>query len=107
LKPPIKNLIPIKFDDVAVSSKVFMEKRYYLVEKWQYLHFIGLGKSIDYKSLKRYSQDSGKEKETLPNVCLQNSLMSKLSRHFWITAGNMCSLAILKRRAPVLMLILN
>jgi leucyl aminopeptidase len=57
LKPPIKNLIPIKFDDVEVSSKVFYGKKIAIIwsKKMAIFIFIGLGKSIDYKSLKRYS----------------------------------------------------
>jgi len=49
------SLVPIEFHGVAVSSKVFYGKKdsIYLVEKYDCTHvFIGLGKSIDYKSLK-------------------------------------------------------
>lgn len=49
------NVIPITFDDVEVSSRVFYGKKdsSYLVESkaTTYL-FVGLGKEIDYKSLK-------------------------------------------------------
>jgi leucyl aminopeptidase len=57
LKPPIKNLIPIKFDDVAVSSKVFYGKKIAIIwsKKMAIPSFYRFGKSIDYKSLKRYS----------------------------------------------------
>ena len=49
------NLVPIEFHGVTVSSKVFYGKKdsLYLVEKYDCTHvFIGLGKTIDYKSLK-------------------------------------------------------
>jgi leucyl aminopeptidase len=63
-----KNLIPIKFDGVEVSSKVFYGKKdsYYLAEKNDNTFiFIGLGKSIDYKSLKTiFRRIASKEKET-------------------------------------------
>jgi leucyl aminopeptidase len=63
-----KNLIPIKFDDVEVSSKVFYGKKdtHYLAEKNDNTFiFIGLGKSIDYKSLKTiFRRIASKEKET-------------------------------------------
>jgi leucyl aminopeptidase len=63
-----KNLIPIKFDDVEVSSKVFYGKKdsHYLIEKNDNTFiFIGLGKAIDYKSLKTiFRRIAFKEKET-------------------------------------------
>src|SRR3970040_684218 len=63
-----KNLIPITFDDVEVSSKVFYGKidTHYLAEKSDNTFiFIGLGKSIDYKSLKTiFRRIASKEKET-------------------------------------------
>ncbi len=49
------SLVPIEFHGVSVSSKVFYGKKdtVYLVEKYDCTHvFIGLGKAIDYKSLK-------------------------------------------------------
>lgn len=49
------SLVPIEFHGVTVSSKVFYGKKdsLYLVEKYECTHvFIGLGKTIDYKSLK-------------------------------------------------------
>ena len=49
------SLVPIEFHGVTVSSKVFYGKKdsLYLVEKYDCTHvFIGLGKTIDYKSLK-------------------------------------------------------
>ncbi|WP_309641558.1 leucyl aminopeptidase family protein [Flavobacterium sp.] len=50
-----KNLVPIEFHGVSVSSKIFYGKKdtYYVAEKYDCVHiFIGLGKTIDYKSLK-------------------------------------------------------
>ena len=49
------SLVPIEFHGVSVSSKVFYGKKdsLYLVEKYECTHvFIGLGKTIEYKSLK-------------------------------------------------------
>ena len=62
-----KNIIPISFNEVEVSSKLFFGKKdtHYLTEKndTTYL-FIGLGKSIDYKSLKNiFRRISAKQKE--------------------------------------------
>jgi len=51
----VKSLVPIEFHGVSVPSKVFYGKKdtHYLVEKYDCTHvFIGLGKGIDYKSLK-------------------------------------------------------
>lgn len=66
-----KNLIPITYDDVEVSAKVFYGKKdtHYLVEKNDNTFiFIGLGKSIDYKSLKTiFRRIASKEKETFAN----------------------------------------
>ena len=48
-------MVPIEFHGVSISSKVFYGKKdsVYLVEKYDCTHvFIGLGKTIDYKSLK-------------------------------------------------------
>ena len=50
-----KNLIPVKFDGIEISSAVFYGKKdsSYLTQKGENLYlFIGLGKNIDYKSLK-------------------------------------------------------
>ncbi len=70
-----QNLVPIEFHGVAVSSKVFYGKKdtYYMAEKYDCVHiFIGLGKKIDYKSLKTIARRiASKEKETfLKNVAL-------------------------------------
>jgi leucyl aminopeptidase len=62
-----KNIIPIKFEVLEISSKVFYGKKdsYYLVEKNDNTYlFIGLGKAIDYKTLKTIARRiSFKEKE--------------------------------------------
>lgn len=50
-----KSVVPIEFHGVSVTSKVFYGKKdtHYLVEKYDCIHvFIGLGKDIDYKSIK-------------------------------------------------------
>jgi leucyl aminopeptidase len=70
-----KNLIPIKFRDVEISSKVFYGKKdtHYLSEKNGNTYvFIGLGKTIDYKELKTISRRiSANQKESLgKNVAL-------------------------------------
>lgn len=63
-----KNLIPIQFGDLSISSKVFYGKKdtHYLAEKNDTTFiFIGLGKLIDYKSLKTiFRRISVKEKES-------------------------------------------
>lgn len=70
-----QNLVPIEFHGVSVSSKVFYGKKdtYYMAEKYDCVHiFIGLGKKIDYKSLKTIARRiASKEKETFgQNVAL-------------------------------------
>lgn len=70
-----KNLIPIKFGDLEIASKVFYGKKdsYYLAEKEGNVYiFIGLGKTIDYKSLKTiFRRIASKEKDTFTqNVSL-------------------------------------
>lgn len=66
-----KNLIPIQFDGLEVSPKIFYGKKetYYLAEKNDTIYiFIGLGKSIDYKSLKTaFRRITFKEKDTFTN----------------------------------------
>lgn len=61
-----KNLVPIEFHGVAIASKVFYGKKdtYYVAEKYDCIHiFIGLGKKIDYKSLKNtFRRIASKEK---------------------------------------------
>lgn len=62
-----KSLVPIEFHGVSVSSKVFYGKKdtCYSVEKYDCTHiFIGLGATIDYKSLKTiFRRISSKQKE--------------------------------------------
>ena len=70
-----KNLIPIQFGDLEIASKVFYGKKdsHYLAEKNGNVYiFIGLGKTIDYKSLKTiFRRIALKEKDTFtPNVSL-------------------------------------
>ena len=51
-----KSIVPIEYHGVSVYSQVFYGKKdtHYLVEKYECTHvFIGLGKEVDYKSLKR------------------------------------------------------
>ena len=64
-----KSLVPIEFHGVSIHSKVFFGKKdtHYVVEKYDCIHiFIGLGKVIDYKSLKTISRRiSAKQKEFL------------------------------------------
>ena len=61
--------MPIEFHGVSVHAKVFYGKKdtHYAVEKYDCIHiFIGLGKVIDYKSLKTtFRRISSKQKELL------------------------------------------
>ena len=70
-----KSLVPIEFHGVSVHSKVFYGKKdtHYLVEKYDCTHiFIGLGKGVDYKSLKTiFRRISSNQKELFgSNVAL-------------------------------------
>jgi leucyl aminopeptidase len=70
-----KSLVPIEFQGVSVHSKVFYGKKdtHYLVEKYDCTHiFIGLGKDIDYKSLKTiFRRISSTQKESFcSNIAL-------------------------------------
>jgi leucyl aminopeptidase len=64
----VKSLVPIEFHGVSVHSKVFYGKKdtHYAVEKYDCTHiFIGLGKDVDYKSLKTiFRRISSKQKES-------------------------------------------
>lgn len=64
-----KSLVPIEFQGVSVHSKVFHGKKntHYTVEKYDCTHiFIGMGKDIDYKSLKTiFRRIAVKQKELL------------------------------------------
>lgn len=70
-----KNVVPIEFHGISVASSVFYGKKdtHYIAEKYDCVHvFIGLGKKIDYKSLKTIARRiSSKEKNTFgKNVAL-------------------------------------
>ncbi len=70
-----KSLVPIEYHGTTVSSKVFYGKKdtHYIVEKYNCTHiFIGLGKDIDYKSLKTiFRRISSKQKDNFDaNVAL-------------------------------------
>ena len=63
----VKSIVPIEFHGIAVYSQVFYGKKdtHYLVEKYDCTHvFIGLGKDIDYKSIKTiFRRISSKHKD--------------------------------------------
>ncbi len=65
----VNNVIPIQFDGLEISSKVFFGKKdtHYLVDKNDKTYiFIGLGEAIDYKSLKDiFRRVASKQKDTL------------------------------------------
>lgn len=70
-----QSIVPVKFGNLEISSKVFYGKKdsYYLAEDSGNVYiFIGLGKTIDYKSLKTiFRRIASKEKDTLTaNVSL-------------------------------------
>ena len=70
-----KSLIPIEYHGTSVTSKVFYGKKdtHYIVDKYNSLHvFIGLGKEIDYKSIKTiFRRISSKQKDNFSgNVAL-------------------------------------
>ena len=70
-----KDLVPIQFEGLEISSKVFYGKKdsYYIAEKNDTIFiFIGLGKTTDYKSLKTiFRRIAFKEKDTFSsNVSL-------------------------------------
>ncbi len=62
-----KSLIPIEFEELSISSKVFYGKKdtHYIAEKNDNTYvFIGLGKDINYKSLKTiFRRIASKQKE--------------------------------------------
>jgi leucyl aminopeptidase len=71
----LKSIVPISFNGLEITSKVFFGKKdtHYVAEKNDNAYiFIGLGKTIDYKSLKTvFRRVSSKEKENLSsNVAL-------------------------------------
>ena len=70
-----KSIVPIEYHGVTVYSQVFFGKKdtHYLVEKYDCTHvFIGLGKEVDYKSLKTiFRRIASKQKEVFnKNVAL-------------------------------------
>lgn len=70
-----KSIVPIEFHGTSVASKVFYGKKdtHYLVQKYDCTHvFIGLGKTLDYKSLKTiFRRIASKQKDILrENVVL-------------------------------------
>ncbi len=70
-----KSIVPIAFNGLEITSKVFFGKKdtHYLAEKNDNTYvFIGLGKTIDYKSLKTiFRRISSKQKDNLSsNVAL-------------------------------------
>ena len=70
-----KSIVPIEYHGVTVYSQVFYGKKdtHYLVEKYDCTHvFIGLGKELDYKSLKTiFRRIASKQKEVFgKNVAL-------------------------------------
>jgi leucyl aminopeptidase len=70
-----KSIVPIEYHGVSVYSQVFYGKKdtHYLVEKYDSTHiFIGLGKELDYKSVKTiFRRISAKQKDTFgKNVAL-------------------------------------
>lgn len=70
-----KSIVPIEYHGVSVYSQVFYGKKdtHYLVEKYDCTHvFIGLGKELDYKSLKTiFRRISAKQKDVFgKNVAL-------------------------------------
>ena len=87
----VKRLIPIQFGELEISSKVFYGKKdtHYLAEQNDNtIVFIGLGKTIDYKSLKTVFRSlSSKQKEifstnvalVLPEVLTPNQVEAIVS----------------------------
>lgn len=63
-----KSIIPIAFDDLEITAKVFFGKKdtHYLAEKNNNTYlFIGLGKTIDYKSLKTVFRSISSKKASI------------------------------------------
>lgn len=70
-----KSIVPIEYHGVSVYSQVFYGKKdtHYLIEKYDSTHvFIGLGKELDYKSLKTiFRRITAKQKDIFgKNVAL-------------------------------------
>ncbi|MGO4906348.1 leucyl aminopeptidase family protein [Flavobacterium sp. W20_MBD1_R3] len=86
-----KSIIPIAFNGLEIASKVFFGKKdtHYLAEKDDNIYiFIGLGKTIDYKSLKTiFRRISSKQKENfssnvalvIPEQCVEEQVEAMIS----------------------------
>ena len=86
-----KSLVPIEYHGVSITSAVFYGKKdtHYIVDKYNCIHiFIGLGKEIEYKSLKNiFRRISSKQKDSfygnvalvLPNDFINNQAESSIS----------------------------
>lgn len=86
-----KSIVPIVFNGLEIASKVFYGKKdtHYLAEKNNNTYiFIGLGKTIDYKSLKTiFRRISSKQKENfssnlalvIPEQCFEEQIEAMIS----------------------------
>ena len=86
-----KSIVPIAFYGLEIASKVFFGKKdtHYLAEKNDNTYiFIGLGKTIDYKSLKTiFRRISSKQKENfssnvalvIPEECIEEQIEAMIS----------------------------
>ncbi|WP_426091187.1 leucyl aminopeptidase family protein [Flavobacterium sp. DSR3-2] len=86
-----KSIVPIAFNGLKIASNVFFGKKdtHYLAEKNDNTYvFIGLGKTIDYKSLKTiFRRISSKQKENfssnvalvIPEQCIEEQIEAMVS----------------------------
>lgn len=86
-----KSIVPISFNGLDIASKVFFGKKdtHYIAEKNDNTYiFIGLGKTIDYKSLKIiFRRISSKQKENfssnvaliIPKQCIEEQIEAMIS----------------------------
>ncbi|WP_426063725.1 leucyl aminopeptidase family protein [Flavobacterium sp. DSP2-3-1] len=86
-----KSIVPIAFNGLEIASNVFFGKKdtHYLAEKNDNTYvFIGLGKTIDYKSLKTtFRRISSKQKENfssnvalvIPEQCIEEQIEAMVS----------------------------
>ena len=86
-----KSIIPIAYNEIEIASQLFYGKKdtHYVAEKNGTIYiFIGLGKSIDYKSLKTiFRRISSKHKElfslkmalVVPEQCVENQIEAIIS----------------------------
>ncbi|TDD74920.1 leucyl aminopeptidase family protein [Flavobacterium caseinilyticum] len=86
-----KSIVPIAFHGLEIASKVFFGKKdtHYVAEKNDNTYiFIGLGKTIDYKSLKTiFRRISSKQKENfssnvalvIPEQCVEEQIEAMIS----------------------------